>query len=493
MVQRTTPAEFIAKAREVHGDLFDYSSTVYTGSDNQVTIKCREHGEFSQRAYNHLAGRGCVKCGKAASGATQTLTQEQFEARARAVHGDAYTYPGTYLGIGKKLRICCGAHGEFEQQANNHLAGNGCPACYRTRVCYTPTEFYEKAAQRHAGKYTYSGFCGVDNKMTVHCPVHGAFEQRAGLHLDGDQCPLCASHGSHAELDLVALLRPHTEVIHHARVGGVSVDVWLPALGIAIEHNGEMYHGDVSPQGKAMPRSRHADKQAAVEAAGARLIQLWGTEWTGRRAQCSSLLLNAVGVARPKLAARKCAVHTVPHAEAARFFDQHHIQGAPSSGESFGLYSDGALVACMTFSLTADRRGAAARAQELKLVRYAATHAVVGGAARLLAAGRARFPEMPVHSFSDPRLFTGGMYAKLGFVQQGRSAPDYQVWVPNCKQMYHKSAFQRSRLEAWRRRLNRDDVAPFDAATDQRTERLMEDELGVRRVYGVGLIKWVLE
>ena len=147
----------------------------------------------------------------------------------------------------------------------------------------------------------------------------------------------------------------------------------------------------------------------------------------------------------------------------------------------------------MTFSLTADRRGAAAREKELKLVRYATSTPVTGGAGRLLAAGRAAFPGLPVSSFSDPRLFTGGMYAALGFVAVARNAPDYRVWGPRLGMLYHKSAFQRSRLESWRVKLGRDDVPAYDAATDPRTEHAMQDALGLHRIYGVGLVKWVLE
>ena len=57
-----TTEDFISKAREAHGDRYDYSHTVYTGSTQEVTIRCPEHGEFRQRPYDHLYGHGCPKC-----------------------------------------------------------------------------------------------------------------------------------------------------------------------------------------------------------------------------------------------------------------------------------------------------------------------------------------------------------------------------------------------------------------------------------------------
>ena len=53
---------FISKSKEVHGDRYDYSKVDYKGSLKDVTIICKEHGEFIQRASNHLGGQGCPLC-----------------------------------------------------------------------------------------------------------------------------------------------------------------------------------------------------------------------------------------------------------------------------------------------------------------------------------------------------------------------------------------------------------------------------------------------
>lgn len=53
---------FIAQAKEIHGDKYDYSKVVYSGTDEPVTIICPEHGEFTQRPHHHLEGQGCRAC-----------------------------------------------------------------------------------------------------------------------------------------------------------------------------------------------------------------------------------------------------------------------------------------------------------------------------------------------------------------------------------------------------------------------------------------------
>lgn len=57
-----TTAEFIEKAKAVHGDKYDYSKVEYKGVHTKVCIICPEHGEFWQIPGSHLASRGCPNC-----------------------------------------------------------------------------------------------------------------------------------------------------------------------------------------------------------------------------------------------------------------------------------------------------------------------------------------------------------------------------------------------------------------------------------------------
>jgi len=498
-MKKLTTAEFISRSRLKHGDRYDYSEAEYTGSDARVRLRCSTHGLFEQRAYNHMNGVGCPGCATDAGATVLRDSLETFIGKARAVHGDRYQYIGPYRNAQTPITIVCPDHGPWQQRPGNHLQGNGCPRCHRAATAYTPEEFAAAAGARHGGKYTYTGFRGVDHKLDIACPVHGTFRQEGRCHLEGQQCPHCATKGSRAESGIAMFLSAYTRVVLHATVGDVSVDVWCPDIALAVEHNGELFHADISMQGKAVPVDRHLKKQQAVEATGARLIQFWGTEWAGRRMQCEAILRRAAGVPEPAIGARRLRVVELDSGTATRFYDRHHVQGAPRGGRHFGLVGhDGSTAACMTFSATADVRGAAAlsgaHAHEVRLTRFASSGRVVGGASRLLAAGRRAFPGATIVSYSDPRLFTGKMYAALGFRRDATLPPDYSYYVPNGRALFHKSQFQRSRLESWRQRLGFTDaeIPPFDPATDVRTERTMTDLMGVRRCYGVGLVRWVL-
>ena len=56
--------DFIKKAKEIHGDKYDYSKAEYVNSHTKICIVCPEHGEFWQAPNDHLNGHGCPLCGK---------------------------------------------------------------------------------------------------------------------------------------------------------------------------------------------------------------------------------------------------------------------------------------------------------------------------------------------------------------------------------------------------------------------------------------------
>ena len=54
---------FINKANSVHNNKYDYSKTNYTRGKDKVIITCTVNGDFEQTAREHLNGNGCPKCG----------------------------------------------------------------------------------------------------------------------------------------------------------------------------------------------------------------------------------------------------------------------------------------------------------------------------------------------------------------------------------------------------------------------------------------------
>ena len=61
--KKSNTAEFIEKAKAIHGDKYDYSKVEYKLSRSPVIIKCNKCGsEFTQLPHYHLNGYGCQAC-----------------------------------------------------------------------------------------------------------------------------------------------------------------------------------------------------------------------------------------------------------------------------------------------------------------------------------------------------------------------------------------------------------------------------------------------
>ena len=194
-----TTEEWVASARKVHGDKYDYSKVDYVKNNIKVCIICPKDGEFWQTPSAHLQGQGCHKCANKINGGRKRLSISAFIKKSREEHGDKYDYSKVkYDGAHTKVCIICPKHGEFWQTPNEHKKGCGCPKCGNKakgeRCRSTKEEFIKKANEVHGDKYDYSKVDYVKNniKVCIICPKHGNFEQTPNSHLRGCGCPNCS-------------------------------------------------------------------------------------------------------------------------------------------------------------------------------------------------------------------------------------------------------------------------------------------------------------
>ncbi len=184
---------FIIKAKQFHGDKYDYSLVNYIGAKETVKIICSTHGIFEQTPDKHYQYSGCRKC----SGRHIPTTNEFIE-KAKKIHSDKYDYSLVeYQTSNMKIKIICPIHGEFEQTPASHLRGSGCWDCGFSSRCDKSrsniSDFINKAKKIHGDKYDYSLFeyFGNNSKSKIICNKHGEFEQTPHNHLKGHGCPHC--------------------------------------------------------------------------------------------------------------------------------------------------------------------------------------------------------------------------------------------------------------------------------------------------------------
>jgi superfamily II DNA or RNA helicase len=187
-----TNEEIIRDFKSVHGDKYDYSLVKYKNGETKIKIICPEHGEFKQRAVDHMSGSACKKC----SGVYRPTTEEFIDI-ALKIHGDEYDYSKVnYINNREKVVITCKTHGDFNMQPSNHTHATkpqGCPKCYG-KIKSNTKDFIEKAKNIHGDRYDYSlvNYINTKNKIKIICGVHGEYEQLPSDHLSGQNCSKCS-------------------------------------------------------------------------------------------------------------------------------------------------------------------------------------------------------------------------------------------------------------------------------------------------------------
>jgi hypothetical protein len=141
MPKKLTQEEFIEKAKAIHGERYDYSNVVYVNTSTKVLLGCPVHGDFLIKPNSHLSqGAGCAKCASTLRGNNnKTTTTDSFIEKARLVHGDKYDYSRIeYVRPHAKMTIICPVHGAFQQTSVQHTSGkHGCMKCGSARRANT--------------------------------------------------------------------------------------------------------------------------------------------------------------------------------------------------------------------------------------------------------------------------------------------------------------------------------------------------------------------
>ena len=86
--KRVNQDMFLARAKEVHGDKYDYSNTDYQNMRSKVAIICPRLGVFYQRAQSHILGCGCPECKRENHLARIKLLMESLNMKGQDLQGD---------------------------------------------------------------------------------------------------------------------------------------------------------------------------------------------------------------------------------------------------------------------------------------------------------------------------------------------------------------------------------------------------------------------
>lgn len=180
--------QFIKSAILFHGIRYGYSDVIYINAKTKVKIHCEIHGIFEQLPNNHLK-KGCNKCGRVNAIKNTTKTTEQFIQEVNLIHNNLYGYIKTiYVNVKKNIIITCKIHGDFEQVADKHLHGHGCPSCINKTegklynkliLCYSTIirQLKNEWCSNKKKRQLPFDFCIPENKIIIELDGGQHFEQ----------------------------------------------------------------------------------------------------------------------------------------------------------------------------------------------------------------------------------------------------------------------------------------------------------------------------
>jgi hypothetical protein len=249
---------------------------------------------------------------------------------------------------------------------------------------------------------------------------------------------------------------------------GKELDIYIPSMNLAIEHNGLYYHNE-----KNKDRNYHLDKSKCCHNKGIHLLHIWGDEWFNKKEIIKSIIKNQLNKSDIKIYARKCNIEVIKDNKIVKnFLNDNHIQGFVQSNIKLGLYYNDELVSLMCFGSN-NRNG-----NRLELLRFCnkLNTNVVGSGSKLFKYFLNNFNYDNIISFSDIRLYDGNLYKQLGFVVTNINKPDY-YWTKDMSRL-HKSNFTKKKLQK----------NGYD--TINKTENEIMYERGYSKIFNCGQVRW---
>jgi hypothetical protein len=303
---------FLAEAKKVHGEDYDYSKVEYKSKKTYIIITCKACGtEFQQTPEAHLNGQGCPKCRYLKSAKSASLGNEEFIKRSIEVHGDKYSYEKVdYKNMCTPIEIFCKKHqAYFSQRPGDHLDGAGCQKCGKelsAELRKIPIEeFIKRSREMHQVEYDYSKvtYNSLHDRIEIGCPTHGWFRKKAGEHMrGGGDCPKCNSTSSNNFYIANELQKANIRFIpeysfHDCRdIKPLPFDLFLPDFNILIEYQGEGHDQPTHGEEKLQKTILHDQmKREYCMKNNLKEIEIWYYE--NREKRVAELILDLLSIA----------------------------------------------------------------------------------------------------------------------------------------------------------------------------------------------------
>lgn len=216
------------------------------------------------------------------------------------------------------------------------------------------------------------------------------------------------------------------------------VDIYLPEAKLAIECNG-LYHHSTGPNGVGKGSTYHKDKKDRISDSGVSLMMVNECDWNFNRPIVESMILSRLGKTE-KIYARKTDVRFIDTKTRKDFFEANHINGDAGASIQIGLFYNGELVSCMSFS-----KPRFSKDVDFELIRFATklNTTVVGGGSKIIRFFKINFSGS-IGTYADRMYGDGSAYTKIGFKYERTTEPGY-YWTDKVK-LFNRMSFMKKNL-----------------------------------------------
>jgi len=305
----------------------------------------------------------------------------------------------------------------------------------------------------------------VDDKTSnieVACSQCGVQWTSSLRRLQHGRCYACDPGGSRGQQDVANYVRELTSDIttnDRGQIEGLELDIFVPAVSLAIEYNGLYWHSIVHKSA-----IYHQNKTDLCRAKGITLLHVFEDEWRDKRSIVESMISHRLGLTPVMVGARKCSIVELNTAERRSFFTRNHIDGDTQASWALGLSHNGEIITALSIRTPLHKKHQGA----LEIARFCTKVGtnVPGALSRLTSSAQARAKELGCQrllSYVDTRLGASNSWSSAGWHQTGESPPRF--WWTDFNHRFNRFKYKADKSRGL-------------------TEAQVAQEAGVVRIYG---------
>ena len=427
-VQNTSDSfeSVVHKARQVHGDTYEYLRLGKLSNRPSIYFLCKEHGEVHKTTNKHISAKqGCPKCSSLESSQNKRYSFGEYKTKALKVHGGIYNYKGLSIEDGfTYVNYKCKQHGAVRQLAANHLIGSGCNTCGYLRsgelLRHSLESFKQAADAVHGSRYEYLdlGINPHNRRSTIRylCKKHGEHTQGISEHLGGQGCPRCSTRISKGELELLAYIQTiyPTTAGSYKYQGKKEIDIYIKDLNLGIEYDGLPWHST-----KYKTKEQQLVKSLELSQEGIRLIRIFEDEWLARKEQIKEYLKYQAGKVSDNYYAADCAIEEISSEDAMAFHNYRQVKAVKQSSVNKALKYKNKVVAAISLNTTD---------KGLKLSCFSSAFKSVQASKVLIDAVIQDTKTRYIEAYMDNRLEDTKAYRHMGFNNPIKIDPECTYW-----------------------------------------------------------------